>query len=133
MRRWRQPGVTVIGALLLALLAVIATAIQIAEYLALLTVIAAVAAGATYLGQLHERRRARPRQVQPRPAWPEEPAAAPASPAATLPLAVPAASFSWDQDDQVAPQPLPGPPAGPDRDELLADRMSGTRPLWEPE
>ena len=121
MRRRRQHGVPVIGALvLLALLAVIAAAIQIAEHLTLLAVIAAVAAGAFYLGQLHERRRARPRQVQPRPAWPEEPAAASALPVATLPLA------GYGQDEELTDERRA---RRADRDSLLADPRSGAHPL----
>ncbi len=124
MRRRRQHGVPVIGALvLLALLAVIAAAIQIAEHLILLAVIAAVAAGAFYLGQLHERRRARPRQVQPRPAWPEEPAAVSALPVATLPLA------GYGQDEELTDE---RPARRADRDSLLADPRSGAHPLRRP-
>ena len=124
MRRRRQHGVPVIGALvLLALLAVIAAAIQIAEHLTLLAVIAAVVAGAFYLGQLHERRRARPRQVQPRQAWPEEPAAAAALPAATLPLA------GYGQDEELTDE---RPARRADRDPLLADPLSGAHPLRRP-
>ena len=121
MRRRRQHGGPVIGALvLLALLAVIAAAIQIAEHLTLLAVIAAVAAGAFYLGQLHERRRARPGQIQPRQARPEEPAAAAALPTATLPLA--------DYRDEPSAEQRPAGQV--DRGRLLADPRSGVRPLW---
>jgi len=124
MRRRRQHGVPVIGALvLLALLAVIAAAIHIAEHLTLLAVIAAVVAGAFYLGQLHERRRARPRQVQPWQAWPEEPAAA-ALPAATLPLA------GYGQDGELTDK-RPARRAA-DRTRLLADPLSGAHPLRRP-
>ena len=124
MRRRRQHGAPVIGALvLLALLAVITAAIQIAEHLALLAVIAAVAAGAFYLGQLHERRRARPLQVQPRPAWPEEPVAASALPVATLPLA------GYGQDKELTDERLI---RQVDRTRLLADPLSGARPLRRP-
>lgn len=124
MRRRRQHGVPVIGALvLLALLAVIAAAIQIAEHLALLAVIAAVAAGAFYLGQLHERRRVRPRQVQPWQARPEGCAAAAALPAATLPLA------DYGQDEALADE---RPTRRADRDSLLADPLSGAHPVRRP-
>jgi hypothetical protein len=76
MRRRRQHGVPIIGALvLLALLAVIAAAIQIAEHLALLAVIAAVAAGPSTWASCtsegaHDRvrsSRARPGERSPQP------------------------------------------------------------------
>ena len=123
-RRRRGHGVPVtLLVLLLGVLAVIAAVAWMAEHLMVFAGVALLIGGAYYLGQLHERRRARPGQIQPRQAWPEEPAAAAASPEV---------DFSWGQDDQDAPQPLPGPSAGPDRDKLLADRMSGVRPLWGP-
>ena len=86
MKRRRQHGVPVIGALVL--LAVIAAAVQIAEHLALLAVIVAVAAGRTTSGR-HGRRRARTGTISPGPGQGQasEPAAAAALPVATLPLA----------------------------------------------
>ena len=59
--------------LLLGALAMIAAVAWMAEHLAVLAGCVLLIAGAYYLGQ---QRRARPRQVQPRSAWPEEPAAA---------------------------------------------------------
>lgn len=131
MRRRRGHGARdTLLVLVLGAFAVVAALAWLAEHLIVFTGVALIAGGAFHLGQ---RRRARPGQVMPRQARPEAPAATGTVPAATLPLAVPAAAFSWDQDDQVAPQPLPGPPAGPDRDSLIATPMSGARPLWGPE
>ncbi len=121
MRRRRQHGVPVTRALvLLALLAVIAAAFWVAGHLALLAVTAAVADVAFRLGR-HECRRARPGQVQP-PRWrPEEPAAASALPAATLPLA------GHGQDGGLADE-RPARLAA-NRTRLLADPLSGAHPL----
>ena len=137
MRRRRQHGVPVIGALvLLALLAVIAAAVQIAEHLALLAVIAAVAARAFYLGR-RGRRQARPRQVQQQQVDPAKLAAATPLPAAAWPLAD-------DRDELATPEPtilqggsdktrlLADPPTRRPADPRPADLLSGCRPLWGP-
>ena len=121
MKRRRQHGVPVIGALVL--LAVIAAAVQIAEHLALLAVIVAVAAGRTTSGR-HGRRRARTGTISPGPGQGQasEPAAAAALPVATLPLA--------DYRDEPGAEQRSAGQA--DRDSLLADPRSGARPLWGP-
>jgi threonine/homoserine/homoserine lactone efflux protein len=94
---------------LLGALAVIAAVAWMAEHLIVFACVALLVWGVFYLGR-HERTTARPGQILPRQAQPEETAAAGAMPTATLPLAVLAAAFGWGQDDQVALQPLPGLP-----------------------
>jgi hypothetical protein len=123
-RRRRSRRHDVLIMLLLGVLAVVAALIWLAEHLAVLTGIALLMWGAYYLGR-HGRRQARP-AISPRPgqARPEEPAAAGAVPTVTLPHA------DYDWDDQGAPRPLSGPPAGADRDSLLNTPMSGVHQLW---
>jgi len=107
--------------LLLVVLAVLSAAVWLAEHLAVLAGAALLIWGAFHLGHLHERRRARPDQAQPPRGWAEEPAAAGAMPTAALPLP------DYGQDEPARLQ------AGPDDgDKLLADPMSGARPLWRP-
>jgi hypothetical protein len=78
--------------------------------------------GVFYLGR-HERTRARPGQIQPRQARPEEPAAAAAGPAAMLPLA------DYGQDEELTDK---RPARRASRHSLLTDPRSGARPLWRP-
>lgn len=136
--------------LLLGALAMIAAVAWMAEHLAVLAGCVLLIAGACYLGQ---QRRARPGQVQPKQARPEEPAAAVALVVATL------LADDWDEPGAeqrpagqagrerpprdfltesnetitIASGRQPGIlPAGSDRDLLIATPMSGARPLWGP-
>lgn len=137
--------------LLLGALAMIAAVVWIAEHLAVLAGCVLLITGAHYLGQ---QRRARPGQVQPKQAGPEEPAAAVALVVATLPPA-----DDWDEPGaEQRPAGQAGrdrPPrdflteseetitafsgrqsaslqAGSDRDSLIAAAMSGVHQLWGP-
>jgi hypothetical protein len=109
--------------LALGVLAVVAALAWLAEHLAVLAGCGILIGGAYYLGQLHERRRARPAITsRPGQARPEEPAAAAALPVATLPLA-------GDWDELGTRQQPASQQAGPDRDSLIAAPMSGAHPL----
>ena len=109
--------------LLLGALAMIAAVAWMAEHLIVFAGVALLMWGVFYLGR-HERTRARPGQIQPRQAWPEEPAAAAALPAATLPLA------GYGQDGELTDK-RPARRAA-DRTRLLADPLSGAHPLSRP-
>jgi hypothetical protein len=108
--------------LLLGALAMIAAVAWMAEHLIVFAGVALLMWGVFYLGR-HERTRARPGQIQPRQAWPEEPAAA-ALPTATLPLA------GYGQDGELTDK-RPARRAA-DRTRLLADPLSGAHPLRRP-
>jgi hypothetical protein len=121
MRRRRGHGVLVtLLVLMLGALAMIAAVAWMAGHLIVFAGVAVLMWGVFYLGS-HEWTRARPGQTQPRQARPEEPAAAAALPAVTLPLA-----GDWDEPGTRQPARLQ---AGPDRARLLADPRSGAHPL----
>jgi hypothetical protein len=122
-RRNRRHDALIIGAL--AVLAVIMALAWLAKHLAVLAGVALLIAGA-YCAARHGRRRARPGQVRLPSGQPEEPAAAPAVPAVTLPQS----DYDWGEPGTRQPA---SPPAGPDRDKLLADPRSRARPVWGPE
>jgi len=109
--------------LLLGALAMIAAVAWMAEHLIVFADVALLMWGVFYLGH-HERTRAGPGQTQPRQARSEEPAAAAALPAATLPLA------GYGQDGELIDK-RPARRAA-DRTRLLADPLTGAHPLRRP-
>ena len=131
-RRNRRRDALMIGAL--GALAVIMALIWLLQHLLILAGVALLVGAAYHLGQ---RRRARPGQAAaPRASQaPEMPAAGPAAPMVALPRADPARGQdeapdgAWDQRGTRQPASVP---AGPDRDSLLADPLSGAHPLWRP-
>ncbi len=127
-RRHRNRRHDVLIMLLLGVLAVVAALVWLAEHLMVLAGAALLVGGAYYLGHAHERRRARPVIISSQPGQirPEEPSAAGAVPAVTLPQA------DYDWDEPVKRHQPPSRPAGPDRDRLLATPVSGAPDLWGP-
>jgi hypothetical protein len=116
-RRRRRHGVPV-----MLFLALIAAAAWLAANLGVLAGCVLLIGTAYYLGQLHGRRQA-PGPIQPHQARPEEPAAAAALPAATLPLA------DHGQDEELTDE---RPARRASRTRLLADPLSGAHPLRRP-
>ncbi len=110
--------------LALGTLAIIADMAWLAEHVLILAGVALLIGAAYYLGR-HGRRQVRPGQIQTRQARPEEPAAAGAMPAGTLPQA----DYDWDEPGTRQPASVP---TGSDRDSLLADPLSGAHPLRRP-
>jgi hypothetical protein len=107
-------------AAILLVFAVVSALAWLALHLAVLAGVALLIGMAFHGGMLHERRRARPGQVQPAATMPATTAAVPTA-------TVPVADYGQDEPGTRQQPSLQG-----DRDALLADPMSGARDLWGP-